>query len=136
VDETHTNGLNDHNIILEGDTRLELLGIDERENKQRIFLYFWIHTSFLNNSFNQKVLKTSQSAGGDQQSQDLDSPVFTVAQARQGEGADEPSEGDPGDLVLELGKEDVDRGRYKGCPFRKAHKVAVKLHYKPEGEYK
>ena len=131
-------------VILRGDTRLELLGQDERERKERIFLYFWIHTSFM----------TDSSSGSSRAATPRSSGTEKVAarsntELRQDEGDEEaeedselvPMNGGSDDssereekktddqLVMELDKNDVDRGRYKGCPFKKADKVVVRLHY-------
>jgi hypothetical protein len=134
-------------VILRGDTRLELLGQDERERKERIFLYFWIHTSFM----------TDSSSGSSRPATPRSSGTEKVAtrsntELRQDEGDEEaeedselvPMNGGSDDssattekaekktddqLVMELDKNDVDRGRYKGCPFKKADKVFVRLHY-------
>jgi hypothetical protein len=138
-------------IILHGDTRLELLGQDENERKERIFLYFWIHTSFMTSTSASRATTPRSSDRRDAQS----ASATGTPGLRQDEGDNEESELVPMEghatattsvaaidpesvkekkekneqLVMELDKHDVDRGRYKGCPFKKADKVIVRLHY-------
>lgn len=133
-------------VILRGDTRLELLGQDERERKERIFLYFWIHTSFMTDSSSASRATTPRSSGtkkvatttsstelrqdeGDEEAEE-DSELVPMNGGSDDSSATTENEKKTDDqLVMALDKNDVDRGRYKGCPFKKADKVFVRLHY-------
>lgn len=117
-------------IILQGDTRFELLGINESEQKERIFLYFWIHTSFMPGSSAQRAKDGDDSLGNDIRQDELvlmdDNEHHESLPEAEAAG---PHHGQPKQLVMELDRDGVDRGRYKGCPFKETKRVFVRLHY-------
>lgn len=139
---------------------MELLGLDERSQRERIFLYFWIHTSFMTDSSNSSRATTprtrnnlaSQGNNGtstyngqasgrttsshpslvDEEETELvpmdDISVEEDSVERSREHRTE-EQVENKEMVMELDRDDVDRGRYKGCPFKKTERVFVRLHY-------
>jgi len=129
VEEQDSPNILGNSVVVSGDTRIELRGMDEKTHKSRILLYFWFHTSFLEKSINARddddetPNETPLEGYGEvaHYSRQMRRRTKLDASSRYGTDLD-------GQFV-EFLKGGVDRGRYKGCPFKKAHRVCVRLYY-------